>query len=56
MVGTTEIIWDDDPILKHFEGAERAWRFTLDHGIERLQSVPMLWKLEALSPSFAKRR
>ena len=56
MVGTTEIIWDDDPILKHFEGAERAWRFTLDHGIERLQSVPMLWKLEALSPSFTKRR
>jgi len=55
MVGTTEIIWDDDPVLKHFEGAERAWRFTLDHGIERMRSVPMLWKLEALSPSFKKR-
>lgn len=56
MVGTTEIIWDDDPILKHFEGAERAWRFNLDHGIERLQSVPMSWKLEALSPSFTRQR
>ncbi len=55
MVGTTEIIWDGDPILKHFEGAERAWRFTLDHGIERMQTVPMLWKLEALSPSFKAR-
>ncbi|MDJ0614199.1 MAG: pyridoxamine 5'-phosphate oxidase family protein [Rhizobiaceae bacterium] len=56
MVGTTEIIWDGDPILAHFEGAHRAWRFSLDHGIERMQSVPMRWKLEALSPSFMKNR
>jgi predicted pyridoxine 5'-phosphate oxidase superfamily flavin-nucleotide-binding protein len=54
MVGRVEIIWDDDPLIAHFEGAQRAWRFHLDHGIERMNSVPMIWKLESYSPSFKR--
>ena len=32
MTGTTEILWDATPEVAAFRGAERAWRFTLEHG------------------------
>jgi ferredoxin-NADP reductase/predicted pyridoxine 5'-phosphate oxidase superfamily flavin-nucleotide-binding protein len=33
LTGRAEILWEDDPQVRAFHGAERAWQFTLDHGV-----------------------
>ena len=40
MTGTVEILWDDDPEIMTMEGAKRAWRFTLDHGMLLKDALP----------------
>ncbi len=40
MTGTVEILWDDDPEIVTMEGAKRAWRFTLDHGMLLEDALP----------------
>ncbi len=51
LTGTVEIVWDDDPQVKAFRGAERAWRFTLDHGIRLAAALPMRWSFSEFSPN-----
>lgn len=51
LTGTVEIIWDDDPQVKAFRGAERAWRFTLEHGIRLSEALPMRWSFGEFSPN-----
>ncbi len=51
LTGTVEIVWDDDPQVKAFRGAERAWRFTLDHGIRLSAALPMRWSFGEFSPN-----
>jgi len=43
LTGTTEILWDDNPHVKTLPNAERAWRFTLDHGLRLKQASPIRW-------------
>lgn len=50
LTGTVEIIWDLDEELAAFSGAERGWRFTLDHGIALIDSLPFRCQLEGFSP------
>ena len=40
MTGTVEILWDDDTEIVTMEGAKRAWRFTLDHGMLLKDALP----------------
>lgn len=51
LTGTVEIIWDNDPQVKAFRGAERAWRFTLDRGVRLSEALPMRWSFGEFSPN-----
>jgi ferredoxin-NADP reductase/predicted pyridoxine 5'-phosphate oxidase superfamily flavin-nucleotide-binding protein len=48
LTGTVEIIWDS-PETKHFDGAERLWKFHIDHGRWIHNSLPLRWKLDEYS-------
>ena len=51
LTGTVEMLWDDDPEVAAFKGAERAWRFTLDHGVLMKDAVPLRWSFGEFSPN-----
>lgn len=40
LTGTVEVLWEDHPEIVSFKGAERGWRFTLDHGIRIHNALP----------------
>jgi len=48
--GTVEILWDS-PDTHHFNGAERLWRFRIDHGRWIKHAIPLRWKLGEYSPN-----
>jgi len=50
LTGTVEII-HDGPEVDAFMGAERAWQFTLDHGIRLADALPIRWTLNDFSPN-----
>ena len=50
LTGTVEIIWDS-PETKHFDGAERLWKFHIDHGRWIHHGLPLRWKLDEYSPN-----
>lgn len=50
LTGTVEILWDS-PDTEYFEGAERLWKFHLDHGRWLENALPLRWKLEEYSPN-----
>lgn len=51
LTGSVEILWEDHPDLAHFKGAERGWRFTLDHGMRIHDALPFRAEFEAWSPN-----
>ena len=51
LTGTVELLWDDHQDVKAFRGAERAWRFTLDHGIRLKDALPMRWSFGEFAPT-----
>ncbi len=55
VTGTVEIIWDDiksdSPDAEFFEGAERLWKFHIDHGYWIKDGLPLRWKLNEFSPN-----
>jgi hypothetical protein len=51
LTGTVEILWEDDPLVEAFKGAERAWRFTLDHGLWINNALPFKAQLDEYSPN-----
>ena len=50
LTGTVEILWDS-PDIEHFEGAERLWKFHIDHGRWIRHGLPLRWKLDEYSPN-----
>ena len=50
LTGTTEVLWELTPELKAFRGAERGWRFRLDHGFRLKAASPMRWDFGDYSP------
>lgn len=50
LTGTVEIIWDS-PEAEHFEGAQRLWKFHVDHGRWITDALPLRWKLDTYSPN-----
>ncbi|GAB5468417.1 MAG: hypothetical protein Kilf2KO_14470 [Rhodospirillales bacterium] len=50
LTGRVELLWDERPEVKAFKGAERAWRFTLDHGLRLKGALPFRAALTDYSP------
>lgn len=48
LTGTVEILWDSNE-TEFFEGAERLWRFKIDHGYWMKNALPLRWKLDKYS-------
>jgi ferredoxin-NADP reductase/predicted pyridoxine 5'-phosphate oxidase superfamily flavin-nucleotide-binding protein len=51
LTGTVEILWEDHPDVVAFKGAERGWRFTLDHGIRIHDALPFRADFGEWSPN-----
>jgi len=51
LTGTVEILREDDEAVQGFKGAQRAWRFTLDHGLWLEDALPFRAQLGAFSPN-----
>jgi uncharacterized protein len=54
LTGKVDILWDS-PETKTFDGAERLWRFELDHGQWLKHALPVRWQLQEYSPFLAKK-
>jgi len=51
MTGAVELIGENDPEIAAFEGAERGWRFTLDHGMRLSNALPFRATFGEWSPN-----
>lgn len=43
LTGTTEVLFDS-PDIQFFKGAERLWRFKIDHGFRITNTLPFRWR------------
>ena len=50
LTGRVEVLWQDHSSVQSIEGADRAWRFTLDHGIRIYDALPFRAELKEYSP------
>lgn len=50
LTGSVEILWDSAE-TEFFTGAERLWKFHLDHGYRLNNVLPLRWHLEEYSPN-----
>ena len=48
LTGSVEIVWDGDE-ADYFEGAQRLWKFHLDHGRYQKNVLPLRWTLDEYS-------
>ncbi|MEO0759589.1 MAG: pyridoxamine 5'-phosphate oxidase family protein [Cyanobacteria bacterium J06648_16] len=53
LTGRAEVIWDGDPEIARYEGAERLFRFYLEQGIRVEGSLPLTWSAPEGSPFLA---
>ena len=51
LTGTVELLWDVNDDIAAFKGAERAWKFTLHHGIKLKDALPFIAILGEFSPN-----
>jgi ferredoxin-NADP reductase/predicted pyridoxine 5'-phosphate oxidase superfamily flavin-nucleotide-binding protein len=51
LTGSVEILWEDDPEVKAFKGAERAWRFTMKKALWLKKALPFTASLDQYSPN-----
>lgn len=51
LTGTVELLWESEGEITTFKGAERAWRFTLKHGIRLKEALPFTAQFEGFSPN-----
>ncbi|WP_083098142.1 FAD-binding oxidoreductase [Pseudophaeobacter leonis] len=51
LTGTTEVLDADAPEIAGFKGAERGWRFTLDHGVRIHDALPFRADFTQWSPN-----
>jgi uncharacterized protein len=50
LTGTVEVLWQSDE-MQHFAGAERLWKFHLDHGHHQKNVLPLRWQFNDYSPN-----
>ena len=51
LTGRAELLWDLTDETKAFRGAERLWRFHLDHGVLLNNAAPLRWRTGEMSPN-----
>ena len=51
LTGTVELLWEDDSEVTTFKGAQRGWRFFLDHGVWLDDALPFRSELGEFSPN-----
>jgi ferredoxin-NADP reductase/predicted pyridoxine 5'-phosphate oxidase superfamily flavin-nucleotide-binding protein len=51
LTGTVKLLWEDEPEVTAFKGAERAWRFILDHGVTLKKALPFRASFNEYSPN-----
>lgn len=51
LVGRAELLWDKSDDIAAFQGAERAWRFHLDHGHRLVAASPLSFAPGEASPN-----
>lgn len=51
LTGTVELLWEDHPEVMAFQGAERGWRFILDHGVRISDALPFRASFGEYSPN-----
>ena len=51
LTGTVELLWETEEEVSSYKGAERAWRFTLDHGLRLIDALPFREKLREYTPN-----
>lgn len=51
LTGTVELLWDDHEEVTAFNGAQRGWRFMLDHGVWLDDALPFRSTLGDFSPN-----
>lgn len=51
LTGTVELLLDKSPELEAFLGAERGWRFTVDHGVRLSKALPFRFNFGEYSPN-----
>ena len=51
LTGRVTLLWEDEEEVKAFKGSERAWRFTLEHGIKLKGGLPFRASLNSYSPN-----
>ncbi|MGX9355493.1 FAD-binding oxidoreductase [Roseobacteraceae bacterium S113] len=51
MTGRVEVLEDGHRDIAHFVGAERGWRFSLDHGLLLKDALPFRAQFDAYSPN-----
>ena len=51
LTGSVELLWEPDELTRAFAGAERAWRFRLERGIEQLSALPLRFEFGTYSPN-----
>ncbi|MEH6552006.1 MAG: pyridoxamine 5'-phosphate oxidase family protein [Pseudomonadales bacterium] len=50
LTGTVEILWNS-PDAQFFDGAERLWKFHIDHGRWIENGLPLRWAMDEYSPN-----
>ena len=51
LTGRVELLWEDHPKVRAFRGAERGWRFTVDHGLRLRDALPFRADFREWSPN-----
>ena len=50
LTGRAEVIWDGDPEIAQYEGAERLFKFHVEQGLRVEGSLPLGWSPSEVSP------
>lgn len=51
MTGRAELLWELPDHMRGFRGAERAWKFHLEHGHRLIGASPLRWSKPKMSPN-----
>ncbi|WP_420426560.1 pyridoxamine 5'-phosphate oxidase family protein [Algiphilus sp.] len=51
LTGHVDILWDGDPAIAYFKGAERAWRVRVTRGVMLRGAMPLQWRFGEYSPN-----
>jgi ferredoxin-NADP reductase/predicted pyridoxine 5'-phosphate oxidase superfamily flavin-nucleotide-binding protein len=51
LTGVVELLWENEAQVRAFKGAERGWRFTVNHGLRLKDALPFRASMKGCSPN-----